>query len=191
MNLRTEYTSASTRRIHHSQRAQPEHLQGGGERFFFDNLLVRIHFIIVMIRRTGLAPLGFEGGVKRHGEHLIIETYSRGVTDMRVALICPESMKEYFFQDLSPVENPGWPNEPPEARKNLVFKASSIIKVSLFMLFVTTPRYIHFDCNPMQGGWSIVERIIASSATDTSGEPPDATASGSVSLSLTLYLFIS
>ena len=28
--------------------------------FFFDNLLVRIHFIIVMIRWTGLAPLEFE-----------------------------------------------------------------------------------------------------------------------------------
>ena len=33
----------------------------GGERdFFIDNLLVRIHFIIVMIRWTGLAPWGFE-----------------------------------------------------------------------------------------------------------------------------------
>ena len=29
-------------------------------RFFIDNLLVRIHFIIVMIRWTGLAPWGFE-----------------------------------------------------------------------------------------------------------------------------------
>jgi len=28
--------------------------------FFFDNLLVRIHFIIVMIRWTGLAPWEFE-----------------------------------------------------------------------------------------------------------------------------------
>jgi len=28
--------------------------------FFLDNLLVRIHFIIVMIRWTGLAPWGFE-----------------------------------------------------------------------------------------------------------------------------------
>ena len=28
--------------------------------FFIDNLLVRIHFIIVMIRRTGLAPWEFE-----------------------------------------------------------------------------------------------------------------------------------
>jgi len=32
-----------------------------GEReFFIDNLLVRIHFIFVMIRWTGLAPWGFE-----------------------------------------------------------------------------------------------------------------------------------
>ena len=32
-----------------------------GEReFFIDNLLVRIHFIIVMIRWTGLAPWVFE-----------------------------------------------------------------------------------------------------------------------------------
>jgi len=29
-------------------------------KFFIDNLLVRIHFIIVMIRRTGLAPWDFE-----------------------------------------------------------------------------------------------------------------------------------
>ena len=28
--------------------------------FFIDNLRVRIHFIIVMIRWTGLAPWGFE-----------------------------------------------------------------------------------------------------------------------------------
>ena len=28
--------------------------------FFVDNLLVRIHFIIVMIRRTGLVPWEFE-----------------------------------------------------------------------------------------------------------------------------------
>ena len=28
--------------------------------FFIENLLVRIHFIIVMIRRTGLAPWEFE-----------------------------------------------------------------------------------------------------------------------------------
>ena len=28
--------------------------------FFIDNLLVRIHFIIVVIRRTGLAPWEFE-----------------------------------------------------------------------------------------------------------------------------------
>ena len=31
--------------------------------FFIDNLLVRIHFIIVMIRWTGLAPWEFEEGV--------------------------------------------------------------------------------------------------------------------------------
>jgi len=30
--------------------------------FFIDNLLVRIHFIIVMIRWTGLAPWEFERG---------------------------------------------------------------------------------------------------------------------------------
>jgi len=38
-------------------------LQQRGERereFFTDNLLVRIHFIIVMIRWTGLAPWEFE-----------------------------------------------------------------------------------------------------------------------------------
>jgi len=36
-------------------------LQTGSEReFFIDSLLVRIHFIIVMIRWTGLAPWEFE-----------------------------------------------------------------------------------------------------------------------------------
>ena len=32
----------------------------GQREFFIDNLLVRIHFIIVMIRWTGLAPWEFE-----------------------------------------------------------------------------------------------------------------------------------
>ena len=32
----------------------------GGREFFIDNLLVRIHFIIVMIKWTGLAPWEFE-----------------------------------------------------------------------------------------------------------------------------------
>ena len=35
--------------------------------FFIDNLLVRIHFIIVMIRWTGLAPWEFDMGVPRPG----------------------------------------------------------------------------------------------------------------------------
>jgi len=34
--------------------------QGPEREFFIDNLLVRIHFIIVMIRWTGLAPWEFE-----------------------------------------------------------------------------------------------------------------------------------
>jgi len=33
--------------------------------FFFDNLLVRNHFIIVMIRWTGLAPWEFESPFRR------------------------------------------------------------------------------------------------------------------------------
>ena len=44
----------------------------GGREFFIDNLLVRIHIIIVMIRWTGLAPwecyLDGEGGVDEEGE---------------------------------------------------------------------------------------------------------------------------
>jgi len=37
------------------------HLEEGCEReFFIDNLLVRVQFIIVMIRWTGLAPWEFE-----------------------------------------------------------------------------------------------------------------------------------
>ena len=35
-------------------------LQGPEREFCIDNLLVRIHFIIVMIRWTGLAPWEFE-----------------------------------------------------------------------------------------------------------------------------------
>jgi hypothetical protein len=34
--------------------------RGGEREFFIDNLMVQIHFIIVMIRWTGLAPWGFE-----------------------------------------------------------------------------------------------------------------------------------
>jgi len=40
-------------------RGEPSHLPGERE-FFIDNLLVRIHFIIVMFRWTGLAPWEFE-----------------------------------------------------------------------------------------------------------------------------------
>ena len=39
----------------HKQRNAGEHAGGGA--FFIDNLLVQIHFIIVMIRWSGLAPL--------------------------------------------------------------------------------------------------------------------------------------
>jgi len=35
-------------------------LEGAEREFFIDNLLIRIHFIIVMIRWTGLAPWEFE-----------------------------------------------------------------------------------------------------------------------------------
>ena len=34
--------------------------RGAEREFFIDNLMVRIHFIIVMIRWTGLAPWEFE-----------------------------------------------------------------------------------------------------------------------------------
>jgi len=38
----------------------PDWRKGGGREFFIDNLLVRINFIIVVIRCTGLAPRKFE-----------------------------------------------------------------------------------------------------------------------------------
>jgi len=44
--------------------------------FFIDNLLVRIHFIIVMIRWTGLATWEFEFPARRGG-HLLLLYYSR------------------------------------------------------------------------------------------------------------------
>ena len=40
------------------QSAEP----GGEREFFIENLLVRIHYIIVMLKWTGLAPREFEGG---------------------------------------------------------------------------------------------------------------------------------
>jgi len=47
--------ACSRRRAHFSPR-----LSSTSREFFIDNLLVRIHLIIVMIRWTGLAPWGFE-----------------------------------------------------------------------------------------------------------------------------------
>jgi hypothetical protein len=54
-------TSLIRNRTHLADRSEEEQDASGGppERvrdFFIDNLLVRIHFIIVMIRWTGLAP---------------------------------------------------------------------------------------------------------------------------------------
>ena len=40
-------------------KSTPTLSSGGWQEFFIDNLLVRIHFIIVMIRWTGLAPWEF------------------------------------------------------------------------------------------------------------------------------------
>ena len=42
------------------QRVEEEVPEGGAREFLIDNLLVRIHFIIVMTRWTGLAPWEFE-----------------------------------------------------------------------------------------------------------------------------------
>ena len=45
-------------RIHRSRLVSPGHENPHPEKeFFVDNLLVRIHLIIVMVRWTGLAPL--------------------------------------------------------------------------------------------------------------------------------------
>ena len=44
----------------HDQRSVRKSLPCGEREFFIDNLLVRIHFIIMMIRWTGLAPRAFE-----------------------------------------------------------------------------------------------------------------------------------
>ena len=46
---------------------------GEHREFFIDNLLVRIHYIIVMIRWTGLAPFPFPGSLTSTflvGEHV-------------------------------------------------------------------------------------------------------------------------
>jgi len=46
--------------IGRNQRHNPKSPHAAEIEFFIDNLLVRIHFIIVMIRWSGLAPLKFE-----------------------------------------------------------------------------------------------------------------------------------
>ena len=86
MDLLSKCTSASGLRIQNSERSRFKHLQGGGEAARCSMLDARCSMLL-------------------EGAHLRIEFYYRGITDMRVALICPESMKEYLFQDLSPVEN--------------------------------------------------------------------------------------
>ena len=75
---------------------EPQHPHHLPEKdFFIDNLLVRIHLIIVMIRWTGLAPwentslsggggerdLGrrSEGGHQRHGAHLGFRVQGLGI----------------------------------------------------------------------------------------------------------------
>ena len=47
--------------------------------FFIDNLLVRIHFIIMMIRWTGLAPWKFEFFFQAASvfSNLLVEVFSR------------------------------------------------------------------------------------------------------------------
>jgi len=44
----------------HREQRERLNLRKTERKFFIDNLLVRIHFIIVMIRWTGLAPWEFE-----------------------------------------------------------------------------------------------------------------------------------
>ena len=46
--------------MHSDVRRSIRYLSNGYREFFIDDLLVRIHFIIVMIRWTGLAPKKFE-----------------------------------------------------------------------------------------------------------------------------------
>jgi len=63
LNLKFETTPAT-------QRRDAEGRRGGEREFFIDNLLVRMHFIIVMIRWTGLAPWEFEFPFQRNAELL-------------------------------------------------------------------------------------------------------------------------
>ena len=49
-------------RGHLLRHCQTRPLSAAAREFFIGNLLVRIHFIIVMIRWTGLAPWEFEDG---------------------------------------------------------------------------------------------------------------------------------
>jgi len=54
--------------------------------FFIDNLLVRIHFIIVMIRWTGLAPWEFEFPLARcHPHHPPLPSELKGF--LRLGLV--------------------------------------------------------------------------------------------------------
>ena len=54
------YLSTLGLRVIKKRREAHLHREGTEREFFIDNLLVRIHFIIVMIRWTGLAPWDFE-----------------------------------------------------------------------------------------------------------------------------------
>ena len=52
----TAHPPVTARRSRRRARSLPRTRPATQRDFFIDNLLVRIHFIIVMIRRTGLAP---------------------------------------------------------------------------------------------------------------------------------------
>jgi len=62
-----------------SEREGVEEGGGRGVEFFIDNLLVRIHFIIVMIRWTGLAPWEREKVLQMAEREGIKEGVGRGV----------------------------------------------------------------------------------------------------------------
>jgi len=72
---------------------------GQGERaIFIDNLLVRIHIIIVMIRWTGLAPLEFE--LPFPGS--LTSTFLDALTDSRQGSRVSCLLLLFFFMALKP-----------------------------------------------------------------------------------------
>jgi len=100
----------------------PRTCQGGAEReFFIDNLLVRIHFIIVMIRWTGLAP--WEFGFPFPGS--LTSTFLEGGT---CSPCTPTSKLDPKLEALQPENSTTTSSSQPEVRARSLVSAENVRK---------------------------------------------------------------